>query len=47
LYIPCIATIGALVKDFGWRKSLFITVFEITFAVLVGGITFRLLTLFM
>jgi ferrous iron transport protein B len=47
LYIPCIATIGALVKDFGWRKSLFITVFEITFAVLVGGIMFRLLTFFM
>jgi len=47
LYIPCIATIGALVKDFGWKKSVFITVFEITFAVLVGGIAFRLLTLFM
>jgi len=47
LYIPCIATIGVLIKDFGWKKSLFITVFEITFAVLVGGIVFRLLTLFM
>ena len=47
LYIPCIATIGALVKDFGWRKSLFITGFEITFALFVGGIVFRLLTLFM
>jgi ferrous iron transport protein B len=46
LYIPCIATISALVKDFGWKKALFITVFEITFAVLVGGIAFRLLTLF-
>ena len=47
LYIPCIATIGALVKDFSWRKSLFITGFEITFALFVGGIVFRLLTLFM
>jgi len=45
LYIPCIATIAALIKDFGWKKSLFITVFEIAFAVLVGGIAFRLLTL--
>jgi ferrous iron transport protein B len=45
LYIPCIATIAALVKDFGWKKSLFITVFEIAFAILVGGIAFRLLTL--
>ena len=46
LYIPCIATIAALVKDFGWKKSLFITVFEISFATFVGGIAFRLLTLF-
>ncbi len=45
LYIPCIATIAVLVKDFGWKKSLFITVFEIAFATLVGGIAFRLLTL--
>jgi ferrous iron transport protein B len=46
-YIPCIATIAALVRDFGWKKSLFITVFEIAFAILLGGITLRLLTLFM
>jgi ferrous iron transport protein B len=45
LYIPCIATIAALVKNFGWKKSLFITVFEIAFAILLGGIAFRLLTL--
>jgi ferrous iron transport protein B len=47
LYIPCIATIAALVREFGWKKSLFITVFEIAFAILVGGIAFRLLTLVM
>ncbi len=46
LYIPCIATISVLVKDFGWKKALFITVFEIAFALLVGGIAFRLLMLF-
>jgi ferrous iron transport protein B len=45
LYIPCIATIAALLKEFGWKKALFITVFEIAFAILVGGIAFRLLTL--
>jgi len=44
-YIPCIATIAALWRDFGWKKALFITVFEIAFAILVGGIAFRLLTL--
>ena len=47
LYIPCIATIAALVKSFGWKKSLYITVFEIVFAILVGGIAMRLLTLVM
>jgi ferrous iron transport protein B len=45
LYIPCVATIGALVKEFGWRKALLITVFEIVFALLVGGIAFRILTI--
>ena len=45
LYIPCIATIAALVKEFGWKKALFITMFEIVFAILVGGIAFRLLLL--
>lgn len=45
LYIPCIATIAALVREFGWKKALFITVFEIVFAILIGGIAFRLLML--
>ncbi len=45
LYIPCIATIAALVKEIGWKKAVFITVFRIVFAIFVGGIVFRLLTL--
>ncbi|MGC8895884.1 MAG: ferrous iron transport protein B [Candidatus Bathyarchaeia archaeon] len=44
-YIPCIATIAALTKEFGWKKALYITIFEITFAILLGGITLRILTL--
>jgi ferrous iron transport protein B len=46
-YIPCIATVAALVKEFGWKKALFITVFEIVFAIILGGIALRLLTLVM
>jgi ferrous iron transport protein B len=46
-YIPCIATIAALVKEFGWKKALFITVFEIAFAITLGGIALRILTLTM
>jgi len=45
LYIPCVATIAALVKEFGWKKATFISVFEIIFAIFVGGITLRLLPL--
>jgi len=43
LYIPCIATIAACVKEFGWKKAIFITVFEVAFAIFVGGIAFRIL----
>jgi len=45
LYIPCISTITALVREFGWKKAVFITLFEVVFAILVGGIAFRLLML--
>jgi len=44
-YIPCIATISALVKEFGQKKALYISVFEIAFAIVLGGIALRLLTL--
>ncbi|MDH5685167.1 MAG: ferrous iron transporter B, partial [Hadesarchaea archaeon] len=44
-YIPCIATIAALARELGWRKAAYITVFEIAFALILGGIAFRLLTL--
>ncbi|MFA5364488.1 MAG: ferrous iron transport protein B [Candidatus Bathyarchaeia archaeon] len=47
LYIPCVATIAALVKEFGLKKSLTITVCEILLALLVGGLAFRVLSVFM
>jgi len=43
LYVPCIATIAACIKEFGWKKAIFITVFEVSFAILFGGIAFRIL----
>jgi len=45
LYIPCIATIAALAKEFGRKKALFITVFETLLALFLGGIAFRLLSI--
>ena len=47
LYIPCISTILVLASEFGWRKSLSITGIEIVLALIVGGIMYRVLSLFM
>jgi ferrous iron transport protein B len=43
-YIPCVATIAALAKEFGWKRALSITIFEIVFAISIGGIALRMLT---
>lgn len=45
-YIPCMATIAALWKEFGWKKALGITVFEVSFAILLAGLAARLLSPF-
>jgi len=45
LYVPCIATIAACTREFGWKKALAITVTEITFAILAGGLAYRLLAI--
>jgi len=44
IYIPCLATIAAFVKEFGWRKALAITLIDVTLALLLGGIAYRLLS---
>jgi ferrous iron transport protein B len=46
LYIPCIATIAVLIREFGYRKALAIVVFEVGFAILIGGLMLRILQLF-
>lgn len=44
-YFPCVATLAALVREVGWRRSLYIAMAEILFALWLGGITYRLLPL--
>lgn len=46
LYIPCVATIAVLIREFGYRKALAIAVFEVGFAILIGGLMLRILELF-
>jgi ferrous iron transport protein B len=45
LYVPCLATIAVLVREFGWKTAFHITAFEIAFATIVGGVALRVLTL--
>jgi ferrous iron transport protein B len=44
-YIPCISTIAALIKEIGWKKATLITIFEVIFAITIGGIAYRILIL--
>ena len=46
LYVPCIATIAVLAKEFGARRAALISVIEITVAVSLGGVIFRVLLMF-
>jgi len=47
IYIPCLSNILALASEFGWRKAMGLTIAEIGTAIMIGGIAFRLLSLFM
>ena len=44
IYIPCIATIAALIKEFGWKRALSVSTFDIILALAIGGIAYRILT---
>jgi ferrous iron transport protein B len=44
-YIPCVATISVLWKDYGWKKAMAICIIEILFAILLAGIVRMLLDL--
>ncbi len=45
-YVPCIATISVLWKEYGWKKALTVTLLEIGFAIILAGLVNRLLTFF-
>jgi len=42
-YIPCVATISVLWKEYGWKKAMAICVLEILFAILLAGLVKRIL----
>jgi ferrous iron transport protein B len=44
-YVPCVATISVLWKDFGWKKAMAVCILEILFAIAIAGIVKRALDL--
>jgi len=42
-YIPCVATISVLWKEYGWKKAMVICFLEILFAILLAGFVKRIL----
>jgi ferrous iron transport protein B len=42
-YIPCVATISVLWKEYGWKKAMAICVLEILFALILAGLVKRVL----
>ena len=45
VYIPCIATVAALAREYGWKKALAITTLYIVLALALGAIANNLLLL--
>ncbi|MBN1416150.1 MAG: ferrous iron transport protein B [Bacteroidales bacterium] len=44
-YVPCVATISVLWKEYGWKKALIVCTLEILFAILLAGTIKRILDL--
>jgi ferrous iron transport protein B len=44
-YVPCIATISVLWKDYGWKKAMIVCILETFGAILLAGLVSRLLNL--
>jgi ferrous iron transport protein B len=47
IYIPCVSVIAILAKDFGKKAAITISIANIVSAIVIGGIAFRLLSLFL
>ncbi len=46
LYMPCVATIAAIKKEFGWRRALEVASLKTVLAIFAGGLFFRFLSIF-
>lgn len=44
LFIPCLSTMTILLRDFGWKATGTIAIANVTTALVVGGLVYRLIT---
>ncbi|MEM2964781.1 MAG: ferrous iron transport protein B [Candidatus Bathyarchaeia archaeon] len=44
IYVPCVATIAALWREFGFKKTFLTSLVDILLALLIGGVAFRILS---
>ena len=42
-YIPCVATISVLWKEYGWKRAMLVCIMEIVFAIILAGLVKRIL----
>ncbi len=43
IYVPCVATIAALVREFDWKRAMGVVAVDILLALLIGGAAYRIL----
>jgi ferrous iron transport protein B len=44
--IPCIIALGMLIKEFGYKKSILLTIISIVYALLLAGLVWRVVSIF-
>lgn len=45
IYVPCIATIAALAREFGWKRAVGVSVVYISLALIIGGVAYQILSI--
>jgi ferrous iron transport protein B len=45
LYFPCVATLAVFWHEFGWRKTISVVAVELSLAIFLGGLAYRILRL--
>jgi ferrous iron transport protein B len=45
IYIPCLSTIATLWREFGFKKALLTLIVDVSLALFIGGLTYRILSL--